>query len=63
MSPITFGIEIVLAILLADDIAQHSAKHADDGALFFGVVEHRNPARARVDLSRDAYWHARLRDT
>jgi hypothetical protein len=55
--------EDILAILLADDIAQHSAKHADNGALFFGVVEHRNPARARVDLSRDAYWHARLRDT
>ena len=40
--------EHILAILLADHIAQHGAQHADDGALFFRVVLHRDPVRAHV---------------
>ena len=46
--------EHILAILLADHIAQHSPQHADDGALFFRVVLHRDPVRAHVAGRRHA---------
>jgi hypothetical protein len=50
----------ILAILLADDVAQHRAKHADDRMLFFCIGVHVACPRW---IARDAYRCAPSRDT